>query len=422
MKVLVSAYACEPDKGSEPGVGWHWALQLSRFYDVSVITRSNNRISIEKELALHPNPALHFHYVDVPTWLSFWKKGQRGIYLYYCLWQFFAYRAARILHVTKNYSVVHHVTFGTVWLPTFMHFLGIPFIWGPIGGAEAVPTSLRSHFSFKWKVYERIRDIIIKWTYTLDPISRSAMKRAQLIIARTRITRDAFPSAIREKVIVMIETGVSIAFIEEMQNMKEKNPRPVILMSGRLLHLKGFDLGIEAFSKVVKKFPQSQLIIIGTGPDEKNLILLAHQLNISKNITFTGGLSRKEALHTMCRASIFLIPSMKDAGTWVLYEAMALGLPIVCLDYAGPGEIVDNTCAITIPIGKRSDVISKMSDALEILLSSETKIDEMGNASLKRLMNCFLWDQKGDIMMHCYQSIINHANGHKQTHENSSCS
>ena len=50
LKILISAYACEPDKGSEPGVGWNWAKQISRFHEVWVITRKNNRPSIEKEL------------------------------------------------------------------------------------------------------------------------------------------------------------------------------------------------------------------------------------------------------------------------------------------------------------------------------------------------------------------------------------
>ena len=50
MKILLSAYACEPNKGSEPGVGWHWALELGYLgHDVWVLTRANNRPAIEAE-------------------------------------------------------------------------------------------------------------------------------------------------------------------------------------------------------------------------------------------------------------------------------------------------------------------------------------------------------------------------------------
>jgi hypothetical protein len=87
MKVLLSAYACEPGKGSEPGVGWNWVRQIAPFAEVWVITRSNNREAIEKALAEEPLPNVHWVYFDLPRWARFWKKGQRGVHLYYYLWQ-----------------------------------------------------------------------------------------------------------------------------------------------------------------------------------------------------------------------------------------------------------------------------------------------------------------------------------------------
>src|SRR4030042_6826220 len=80
LKILVSAYACEPDKGSEPGVGWNWVKQIARFHEVWVITRANNRASIERELNKTPINNLRFVYYDVPKVLSFWKKGARRMH------------------------------------------------------------------------------------------------------------------------------------------------------------------------------------------------------------------------------------------------------------------------------------------------------------------------------------------------------
>lgn len=54
IRVLISAYACEPNKGSEPGVGWNWTLQMAKMDEVYVITRSNNRKVIETFLQKHP--------------------------------------------------------------------------------------------------------------------------------------------------------------------------------------------------------------------------------------------------------------------------------------------------------------------------------------------------------------------------------
>ncbi|MBA4390990.1 MAG: glycosyl transferase family 1 [Syntrophus sp. (in: bacteria)] len=405
MKILVSAYACEPDKGSEPGVGWNWAQQISRFHNVWVITRTNNKESIDKELTKHPNPNIKFNYVDVPDWLSFWKKGQKGIYMYYFLWQIWAFRLARQLRESRKFDVVHHVTFGTVWLPTFMPFLGIPFIWGPIGGAERVPKILRSHLSSRAKIYENVRDLLVKWTFSFDPLTRAATRKACLIIARTNITLNAFSQTNKAKIALMIETGISKTFLEEMGKMKQAKEGNRVLMVGRLLHLKGFDLGIEAFLRVYSKFPESKLMIIGAGPEEEHLKKRAEELAKAGKVFFTGQMPRLEVLDMMRKADIFLMPSMKDAGAWVIFEAMASGLPVVCLDYAGPGEIVDDSCAIRVPVGERSEVVKKIGEALDTLLSSKPLQESMGRASIRRLESTFLWSQKGEIIRQFYEKV-----------------
>lgn len=102
LKILLSAYACEPGKGSEPGVGWNWALSLARRgHQVWVLTRSNNRAAIEQAVAEGKQPELvklNWLYYDVPKWASWWKKGGRGVHLYYFLWQWGAYLFAKKIH------------------------------------------------------------------------------------------------------------------------------------------------------------------------------------------------------------------------------------------------------------------------------------------------------------------------------------
>jgi len=86
LKVLASVYACEPDKGSEPGVGWNWVKQIARFHEVWAITRGNNRDPIERGLAKQPIPNVRWVYFDLPRWTRFWKKGRQGLFFYYYLW------------------------------------------------------------------------------------------------------------------------------------------------------------------------------------------------------------------------------------------------------------------------------------------------------------------------------------------------
>jgi len=82
----MSAYACEPGKGSEPGVGWNWAREMSRWHDVWMLTRANNRPTIEGALQQGESAGLHCLYFDLPRWARFWKKGARGIQSCECGW------------------------------------------------------------------------------------------------------------------------------------------------------------------------------------------------------------------------------------------------------------------------------------------------------------------------------------------------
>src|ERR1039458_2632356 len=87
LRVLLSAYACEPGRGSEPAVGWNWVPHIAKRHDVWVITRANNRSPIEKALGKPAPENVHWIYFDLPPWARFWKKRERGLHLYYWLWQ-----------------------------------------------------------------------------------------------------------------------------------------------------------------------------------------------------------------------------------------------------------------------------------------------------------------------------------------------
>ena len=90
MKILLSAYACEPNKGSEPEVGWKWATTLSGLgHEVYVVTRSNNKENIQNYLNKNHISNLIFIYFDYPKWFIKIVKGKSNqySYLYFLLWQ-----------------------------------------------------------------------------------------------------------------------------------------------------------------------------------------------------------------------------------------------------------------------------------------------------------------------------------------------
>ena len=76
IKVFVSAYACEPGLGSEIGVGWHWVLEMSKNFELWVLTRKSNQQNIEQWMNTHKEQYnINFIYFDLPKPLRFWKRG-----------------------------------------------------------------------------------------------------------------------------------------------------------------------------------------------------------------------------------------------------------------------------------------------------------------------------------------------------------
>jgi len=403
-KVLISAYACEPHKGSEPGVGWNWAKQIATFAKVWVVTRTNNREIIEEELYKKPVSNLHFIYVDLPKWMRFWKKGQRGVHLYYYLWQFAAYRVVKRLNDKEQFDVVHHLTFGNLWVPTFMPFLPIPFIWGPIGGGELVPKPFRQDYPIKAKAQEFIRDIILS-SLKINPLFWYICKKASLIIVRTNETLKRIPQPDKNKTIKMIETGIETINFSITRNNAERNVIQVISV-GRLIHWKGFDLTLKAFAKIINKNENLRLIIIGDGKDKERLLRICKKEKISDMVCFTGHINHEKVLQLMSDSSIFLFPSLKEGGAWVFFEAMLLKLPIICLEIAGATEIVDAKCGIKVKPNNPEQTINDLSKALLKLANDSDLRRKMGQAGRKRVEKHYTWDKKGEFIKEAYKRVL----------------
>jgi len=118
-KLILSLYACEPNRGSEPGVGWNWALGMAKRHDTYVLTRANNRGVIEAELAILRLPSEHrpkFIWVDCADWVLRLKKRKIiGMNLYYFLWQIKARKSLDKMRLGAD--IIHHVTMCSFVLP-----------------------------------------------------------------------------------------------------------------------------------------------------------------------------------------------------------------------------------------------------------------------------------------------------------------
>jgi glycosyltransferase involved in cell wall biosynthesis len=345
MKILLSAYACEPDKGSEPAVGWNWAQALvRRGHEVHVITRSNNRGAIKAVVSAR-HPRLRFSYFDLPGWARVAKHWPGGIYFYYLLWQMGAYRLAKRLHAAEHFDVVQHSTFASYRQPSFMGELGIPFIFGPVGGGETMPPQFRAGLPMAGRVAEFFRDVG-NALIVCDPLMRQTFSRAWIIACTTEETRVRIPRRYRSKCIVQPAIGINDCEIEVRSELAPA--QPLFLFIGRLLYWKGVHLAIRALAETKRAVPGVTLKIIGQGSDRAWLRWVARDAGVTDAIAWIDARPHDEIECELRQCTALVFPSLHDSGGMVVLEAMAAGVPVVCLDLGGPAAMATPSCGVAI--------------------------------------------------------------------------
>ena len=402
-KVLISAYACEPNKGSEPGVGWNWAKQIAKFAEAWVITRANNREVIEEELKKNPEPNMHFVYVDLPKWMQFWKKGQKGVHLYYYLWQSAAYFKAKTLTKDIKFDIAHHITFVNDWIPPLISLLPLKFIWGSVGSNKPIPKgyliNLKYYLKDRLKHYSRVilRQINPFMIVTLIRSSRI------MLITKDQLTLFPFDLVARNKIMILQANAVDVPGM--CVTNKKRRSVLIIYSAGALTPIKGFHLALSAFAKLYDKKKDIRLMISGNGDSKRYLQSLADGLKIKDKIVFTGNIPREKVIQLMAESDIFLFPSFEGGGMVVL-EAMAAGLPVVCLDYGGPGEMVTPECGIKVKPITYEQTINDLAEALLKLANDPDLRIRMGEAGRKRVMEFFTWEKKGEQIQKIYEEVL----------------
>lgn len=379
MNILLSAYACEPNKGSEPGVGWSWALSYAKKHRVWVITKANNRSTIEEYLKRTPVDYidnLRFIYVDLPRKYTWWKKGRRGMRLYYALWQKKAYEVACNLEKDITFDFVQHITFVSCTQPTFMHRLHAPFIWGPISGGENIPKSIQYPLSIKEHCIEIIRRLSQKIAVN-SSLFREICLESRLIFSATEETRNMFPESIRSKIQILPAIGLDYV----LQRPIIHNDIFKIVMAGRLIYWKAFDIGIKAVVDLLDNEIPIELHILGEGPKKNDLEKMSGKY-LNNAIFFDKAVAHDNIYDYFAQFDLFLNTTLRDSGCMTMMEAAASGLPSIAIAIGGPKIQGNDYGAFLIQPKPMKSMVEEIKEAI----ISKMKANEKNICSLETVL------------------------------------
>jgi glycosyltransferase involved in cell wall biosynthesis len=385
MKLLISAYACAPNRGSEHSCGWNWTSEVARLgHEATVLVSPAHRTAVlaatQQQTELH-----HIRWVfpEVAAWPLEQGKEPGWERTYNLLWQWEALRVAHSLHREDPFDLVHHLTWAGVRAPTFLGALRAPLIIGPVGGGETSPGKLRDRFSLRGRILESVRDFS-NATIELNPIVRQGLRNAEVIFARTTDTKNLLSAPLRAKTYVQMELGVTQAQIGAPRSIR-RMPRK-LLCAARLLYWKGVHIAVEAMSLLVAHMPDAHLTIVGNGPEETRLKSEIAQRNLEANITLVSWMPQEQFLRLYDTHDVFVFPSLHDSAGWVVLESICRGMPVACLNLGGPKEIVTPGSGIIVDTTglDTSGVAARLAEELRALLADPERLAALSAGAIAR--------------------------------------
>ncbi len=400
LKICMVAYACHPTGGGEHWLGWGWAETAARLGPVWLVTTSKHEAEIRVAAAgINLTPV----FVTLPVWLVNLSEhlGSPGIWLRKFMWHEMARRVIRRLHAKESFSVIHQTTFHSFRVPFSGRGLGVPCVWGPVAGGESVTPGFESYLG-KAAKEENHRRWLNRATLFL-PWIRNSLIQSTVIFVSNRTTRDFFPPRYRSKCRIVPPNAVRKEDLQPV-NWQPKSSKPSILLYvGNCVERRGLPLLLEAMKDLDTS--QVTLVVAGAGPALAAWKKHADEFAMGDRVTFLGMIPMDEVRLWYDRAAVFVFPSLRDSGGSGLMEAMTRALPVVCLDWAGPAEMIDANCGVLVSVDSPLAAICGLREAIIDLTTHPARARELGLAARSRAAAEFTWEGKEKILMEVYSQI-----------------
>ena len=417
-RILVSAYAISPLRGSEPGIGWNVCTRLAQHHDVTVLCAPNVPGSItdrfgdncETYFRQHGRiDGLSLHFVESPPLARLFQRESilcRRTFYYagYAAWQRRAFAVAARLHAELPFDLVHHLNITGYREPGYLWKLDAPFVWGPIAGAAEFPTGYFDLLSRKERLFYRARNAVNRWQQRSRRCAAAAAK-ASLIWA----VSDADVRLVSERWGQAAEPlRESASAVRADARMREYDgSRPLRLVwSGQHIGRKALPLVLHALARLGSS-PAVELTVLGDGPEHNHWRSMAATLRLT-NVRWTGWVDRAAALAAVAAADVLAFTSLLEGTPQALLEAMSFGLPVICHHACGMSTAVTNDCGVRVPLANSASSITGFAAAIRRLATDAAELRRLSRGALARSVE-LSWDGQVDQIVAGYERVLNSA-------------
>ena len=399
VNYLISAYRVNPYKGSEDSIGWNWVLQYEKNYKegdrIILLTKKFNEKDTRRGLKEFNIQHVELVIVDVPNALNWFREKHSAFHhMYYILWQHWAWLWVK--HSGIHFDVIHHVTMNDYRIPSEMYKAkGAKVIWGPMGGAQVTPKSL--------KVYEKNQLVanfreFVNRSCSWNPLYKKALRSYYKIYCINNETQKQISRIVGKDVPLMPE----LALRDEYKNLpiqKRKNDILKIVFVGRLIGKKGIAFLVDALSLMPTDM-EWELLIFGDGDDRALIERQIADSGIEENIKLMGNRPLNQIAEAYQQADIFVLPSLRETSGNVLLEAMAYAVPIVAFDTSFCRLLKKVDCGIFVNTEQALDNIkADYCKAIVTLGQDKELAKQMGLNGYKYVNSKLTWNEKYRIIV-----------------------
>jgi glycosyltransferase involved in cell wall biosynthesis len=261
---------------------------------------------------------------------------------------------------------------------------------GPINGGLPWP----SGFPQLAKQKEWISNL--RKLYRYLPFARSTYRHAAAIIAASSQTYDEFAPYI-DKLFYVPENAVSRLLCSRTTPSSEHSGKLQLIFVGGLVPLKACDLALRAAAPLLRN-DLARFSVLGDGPERSGLEQLVRSLGIANAVSFYGWLSHAEVLKRLQSADVMVFPSLRDFGGGVVFEALAVGVVPVVVDFGGPGDIVHHEVGYKVAPTNESEVVSQIEEILADLAGNPDLLSRLRQRGMSYAREFLTWDAKAQTV------------------------
>lgn len=401
LKVLLCCYSCDPGRGSEPGMGWNFAKSISAHHDAHVIVETKYKQPLDEYASKHPEEFenMTFYFVPRKRWKLLRKILPVSYYWTYREWMKKAYDLAVDLDKKNDFDLTHMITLSGYREPSLFWKLPKPFIWGPIGGLSDSPWCLLPVLGIRGAFSLYLRNIANGLQKRYGVACRKAAAHAHTILTKTKQDVEDIRNFWNKDSQILTEVGFETRHQTYEPQAHEPGTPLEVCWAGVHEPRKNLELLLHALT--LCKEPM-RVHVMSKGWRTPIYKKLAAKLGVADKVIFHGFLPREESFKVMSSSHVFVITSVRDDTPTVLFEAFRYGLPVIAIDHAGFGAILDDTCGCKIPIHSFKQVVADYAKHLDYLATHEEERRKKSQGALD-ICKKFTWEKKMEFLNQVYE-------------------